>query len=152
MNAPPPMSDHEQHESRDADVVALGMIAVLLFLGGVLTILICWGLLHVLTLRHNARDKAAANMAGQVEKFPGPRLLVQPGSEARPIYLEQEAELNSYGWIDRESGKVRIPIERAMQLLVERGLPDVGAGMTPLQLQQMRPQQGETPTPTPEAP
>ena len=144
-------SGHGEHERKDADVVALTMVGGVLLLVGILTFLSCWALVHVLTLRHNAREKAAATMAQQTEKFPGAPLLVQPGSDFSSTRSAQESELNSYGWIDRKTGKVRIPIERAMQLLVERGLPDVGAGMTPLQLQQMRPQQGETPTPTPEA-
>jgi hypothetical protein len=40
---------------------------------------------------------------------------------------EQEEKLASYGWVDREKGVVRIPIERAMELLVneakEKGDP-----------------------------
>jgi len=153
MNAPETTASRQgEHEHKDADVFALAMVGALLFLGGVLVILSCWGLIHVLTLRQNARDKAAATRAGQAQKFPGPHLLVEPGSDFRPLHSAQENELNSYGWIDRKAGKVRIPIERAIQLLIERGLPDVGANMTPLQLQQMRPQQGETPMPTPGAP
>ncbi len=35
----------------------------------------------------------------------------------------EAAELESYGWIDRKSGIVRIPIDRAMDLLAQRGLP-----------------------------
>jgi hypothetical protein len=31
--------------------------------------------------------------------------------------------LQSYGWIDQQKGVVRIPIERAMELTAERGLP-----------------------------
>lgn len=153
MNVPETTtSEHGEHERKDADIFALAMVAALIFLVGALVILSCWGLIHVLALRQNARDKSAAPLAGQAQKFPGPRLLVEPGSDFRPLHSAQEGELNSYGWVDRKARKVRIPIERAMQLLVERGLPDVGANMTPLQLQQMRPQQGETPTPTPEAP
>jgi mono/diheme cytochrome c family protein len=36
---------------------------------------------------------------------------------------QEEARLNSYGWIDKEAGVVRIPIDRAMALIVESGLP-----------------------------
>jgi hypothetical protein len=36
---------------------------------------------------------------------------------------EERAALTTYGWVDRKSGVVRMPIERAMELLVERGLP-----------------------------
>jgi hypothetical protein len=57
----------------------------------------------------------------------------------------EEADLDSYGWIDRNSGTVHIPIDRAMQLLLQRGLPDVGAGQTPLSLMQARPAENATP-------
>ena len=30
--------------------------------------------------------------------------------------------LHSYGWVDQQAGIVRIPIDRAMTLLTERGL------------------------------
>jgi len=35
----------------------------------------------------------------------------------------EDGLLNSYGWVDEKAGTVRIPIERAMDLLVQRGLP-----------------------------
>ena len=35
----------------------------------------------------------------------------------------EDAVLTTYGWVDRNTGVARIPIERAMDLLVERGLP-----------------------------
>jgi hypothetical protein len=39
-------------------------------------------------------------------------------------YWEREQEiLKSYGWVDKQNGVVRIPIERAMQMTLERGLP-----------------------------
>ncbi len=41
---------------------------------------------------------------------------------------KQEEQLNSYGWVDEKSGVAHIPIERAMQLTVERGLPVLPQG------------------------
>ncbi len=35
----------------------------------------------------------------------------------------EEKILHSYGWIDQQKGIVRIPIERAMELTAQRGLP-----------------------------
>jgi len=35
----------------------------------------------------------------------------------------QERELTTYGWVDKEKQTVRIPIDRAMELLAQRGLP-----------------------------
>lgn len=56
---------------------------------------------------------------------PAPRLQVDP---ALDIFEHRKAEqqvLSSYGWVDRKAGVVRIPIERAMSLLVERGIAPV---------------------------
>jgi hypothetical protein len=39
------------------------------------------------------------------------------------MLAEENAALATYGWVDRDAGIVRIPIERAMELLVLRGLP-----------------------------
>ena len=70
---------------------------------------------------------------------------VRPSADFAKLHAQEQTELNTYGWVDKSAGVVRIPIERAMQLLVERGLPDTGAGQTPLSLMQQHPQQGETP-------
>jgi hypothetical protein len=42
--------------------------------------------------------------------------------------MNQEKHLNSYGWVDEQSGVAYIPIERAMELTVERGLPVLPKG------------------------
>jgi hypothetical protein len=39
------------------------------------------------------------------------------------MQAEENAALTTYGWVDRDAGIVRMPIERAMEILVERGLP-----------------------------
>lgn len=41
----------------------------------------------------------------------------------KDFLLKQEDQLNSYGWVDQQTGVAHIPIERAMDLLVERGIP-----------------------------
>lgn len=55
--------------------------------------------------------------------FPNPRLEDDERTQLNGILTEQENTLNSYGWVDQQQGVVRIPIERAMDLLVQRGLP-----------------------------
>jgi hypothetical protein len=54
---------------------------------------------------------------------PGPLLESVPGQEFQSVHATQEAQLNSYGWVDRENGIVHIPIERAMELLAQTNLP-----------------------------
>jgi hypothetical protein len=55
--------------------------------------------------------------------FPSPRLEEDERGQLNGIRLEQDNTLYSYGWVDEKAGTVRIPIERAMDLLVQRGLP-----------------------------
>jgi hypothetical protein len=52
-----------------------------------------------------------------------PRLQTAPTRELREKLAEEEKVLHSYGWVNREAGVVRIPIDRAIDLLAERGLP-----------------------------
>src|SRR5580698_3645026 len=55
--------------------------------------------------------------------FPNPKLEEDERGQPNEILLQEENTLYSYGWIDEKAGTVRIPIERAMDLIVQRGLP-----------------------------
>jgi hypothetical protein len=48
---------------------------------------------------------------------PVPRLQVAPSADLASEHARERAQLESYGWEDRQRGVARIPIERAMQLL-----------------------------------
>jgi hypothetical protein len=54
---------------------------------------------------------------------PGRLLQRDPKQDRQEMSTEQDAILNNYGWVDKEAGVVRIPIERAIELTLERGLP-----------------------------
>ena len=54
---------------------------------------------------------------------PEPRLQAKPRADLRNYCGEQMQKLDSYGWIDPDNGVVRIPIDRAMDVTVQRGLP-----------------------------
>jgi hypothetical protein len=55
--------------------------------------------------------------------FPNPKLEEDERGQLNGILTEEEKTLYSYGWVDEKAGTVHIPIERAMDLLVQRGLP-----------------------------
>lgn len=57
---------------------------------------------------------------------PVPRLQADPHIVLVPFVRSQDSILASYGWVSRDSGIVHIPIERAMQLVVQKGLPVKG--------------------------
>jgi hypothetical protein len=52
-----------------------------------------------------------------------PRLQRFPANEAFDLRRQEAAALGTYGWVDRNAGTVRLPIDEAMRLTVERGLP-----------------------------
>jgi hypothetical protein len=62
--------------------------------------------------------------AGQIERLPPePRLQTNPREELRDLKAQEDAVLGSYGLVDKDRGVVRIPIDEAMKLIVQRGLP-----------------------------
>ncbi len=52
-----------------------------------------------------------------------PMLETNERGQMRDFLMNQEKQLNSYGWVDEKGGVAHIPIERAMELIVERKLP-----------------------------
>jgi hypothetical protein len=54
---------------------------------------------------------------------PEPRLQTSPREDLQNFREQEDTVLKSYGWVDRNAGIVRIPIEEAMKLTVQRGLP-----------------------------
>jgi len=56
--------------------------------------------------------------------FPTPRLQADNGNQdTADLHAREDLLLEHYSWIDRSKGTVRIPIERAMELIAQRGLP-----------------------------
>ena len=53
---------------------------------------------------------------------------MQPHLELKDYCALQQQEVNSYGWVNKQSGVVRIPVDRAMDLVLQRGLPDASGG------------------------
>jgi hypothetical protein len=144
------------HEGKDADVINLAMIAALLLLVIVICLLVCWGILHAFNRQRASDESPRTRMVKTVARFPQPQLLTEPGKEWRQTRLAAETRLLTYGWVDRQAGVAHIPIAEAMKLLLQRGMPEVGAGQTRLQLMQLRPQTNvqtndSTTSPAPEA-
>ena len=57
------------------------------------------------------------------EGFPAPQLEVNERTELNDERLREENTLSTYDYIDKNAGTVRIPIDRAMDLIAQRGLP-----------------------------
>ena len=64
---------------------------------------------------------------------PLPRLQPDPVGDLYDLRRQEDQILEGYAWVDEGAGKVRIPVARAMQLLVQRGLPNA-TGPVPQQI------------------
>jgi hypothetical protein len=63
-------------------------------------------------------------LAEVTQQFPTPRLQTDDGNQdVADLHAREDLLLENYSWVDRGQGKVRIPIERAMQLIAKNGLP-----------------------------
>jgi len=71
----------------------------------------------------NPRPVIAEPFVGTRPLPPAPRIQATPGMDMQSYYESQQQILTSYGWIDRQNGVVRLPIDRAMELILQRGLP-----------------------------
>ena len=137
---------HHDHERKDVDVISLFVIVFMLFMASAVIFLLVTGMMHYFKLHERSKTGGRANIpATRAPEFPPPRLEVNPGASLAELRAAEQVDLDSYGWVDRNAGTIRIPIDRAMQLILERGLPDVGAGKTPLSLMQSRPSETATP-------
>jgi hypothetical protein len=86
---------------------------------------IVYGTYAVLERRGNVQDTARnfPLAVGQSQDPPAPRLQAQPFKDVFQLKSEQRGLLHSYGWIDKANGVAHIPIDRAMELTLQRGLP-----------------------------
>jgi hypothetical protein len=62
-----------------------------------------------------------------VDQFPNPRLQERPPVDLVQVQREERTHASSYGWVDKKAGIARIPVDRAMDILAQKGLPKVAA-------------------------
>jgi len=113
------------HEESDVNVRAIvGFGAGLIVLAVVVHFFLWWLLGAYNRQAERSQSHIYPLAAGRQEQDPpGPRLQNNPQQDMRELRSKQEALLKGYAWVNREGGVARIPIEEAMRIVVERGLP-----------------------------
>ena len=71
---------------------------------------------------------AASPFVNERQIPPKPRIQADPHRELKDYCAAQQGQVNSYGWIDQRLHVVRIPIDRAMDLVLKNGLPTRSSG------------------------
>jgi hypothetical protein len=140
-------------ERSDASVTGIAVFLVSLLIFVAVVGMLCYGIGKVINAHMNKEDgpnskwtktvdvRQLGNMPSSPElqnkvaeitqTFPTPRLLTDDGDQdVADLHAREDLLLNNYSWVDQSKGTVRIPIEWAMQLIAQRGLPVAPAVQT----------------------
>ena len=128
-----------QHEKSDVNVRALIWFVVIFVAFAAVTHLLVWVLFKAFAAQARHRfgappmtkiaRPADMNVPAEPRLQPFPTkdspVVSTPVVDMAHMRQSEDAQLNNPGWIDQQKGIVRIPIERAKQLVLQRGLPVV---------------------------
>ncbi len=139
-----------KHETRDVSIRGVLMFCFSLAAAILVVTVVLWGLFHVFSRQAERREPEVSPVFRQGrarQDFPAPQLQPPPpvpgaaDNRYRPFITDtvdlqtmQQRErylLNSYGWVDQNAGIVHIPIEQAMDMLIQQGLPARPAAPAP---------------------
>jgi hypothetical protein len=117
--------DDAVRRSRDVNTRGALIFAFWLAVATVAIAGLMYAYFRVMAKKEDAAQKplAPAVAASLQRTPPEPRLEALPLVPRRKLRAEEDAILTSYAWVDKPGGFVRIPVDRAMELIVERGLP-----------------------------
>lgn len=131
------------HEEHDINVRAVLWFSVVFVLTAVFIHVALFFLYKGFAARERARADEPLTLVARPERQVPPEPRLQPfpdttpewrGAQQRALFktasddmqelrAKEDRILNGYGWVDPKQGRVRIPIEKAMQLTLQRGLP-----------------------------
>ncbi len=119
------------YEHTDIDPSVGYRFAVWLGVAMILSAALVYGIFVFIDRQAKAHDAAVQQFPlaqGVSQEPPSPRLQTQPFKDVWQLKTEERSALTSYGWLDQPGGVVHIPIDRAMALTLERGLPARAGG------------------------
>ena len=111
------------HESSDVDLRRITYWGVGLAAAVVLILVFLFWLFNFFSTRESRLGHDPVGIRQSTPQTTGLPLQISPRSEMAEMRAAEDKILHSYGWIDQQKGIVRIPIERAMELTAQRGLP-----------------------------
>ncbi|MBV9297958.1 MAG: hypothetical protein JO066_03205 [Verrucomicrobia bacterium] len=128
------------HETRDISLRVVTWSAIGLVVSAIAICLTVGGLFNLFKSQHPSAS-APSRITAPGTLPSQPRLQINPAYDLQQLREMENARLSSYGWVEKSAGIVRIPIDRAITLVAQRGLPARGnnnevGGKTPLQMRQ----------------
>jgi hypothetical protein len=112
------------HETKDADLKEVVLTGIGMAAGTLIVALVMWGLFNALKVNEQKQGQKLANPMAPAAHFPPePRLQVNAPEDLKALRKQEDQILDTYGWVDKSGGVVRVPIDRAMDIMLQRGFP-----------------------------
>ena len=113
------------HETSDVNIRAILAFGAALIAIAVAVHVLIYGLYGYFDSREGVQAPLEYPLAASQghHEPPEPRLQTDPRQDLADMRAKEDDVLGSYGWVDRNAGIVRIPVDAAMKLTLERGLP-----------------------------
>lgn len=119
-----PSPEATGHETKDASILGVVLTGVGLAIGGAIALAIVYGIFQFLSTQQVTTAPPNPMAETSVQQFPpAPRVEEHPAVEIQELHAREDSLLSTYGWTDKEAGVVRIPIDRAIDLELQRGFP-----------------------------
>jgi hypothetical protein len=112
------------HEADSTDIHGVGLTGLGLAVGVAIVFLLVYGIFQYLV--HHPFMLASPNPMAETneQQFPqSPRIEEHPASDLKELNMQEDRILSTYGWVDKNAGVVRIPIDQAVELQLTRGFP-----------------------------
>ena len=110
-------------------VVTFGIAVVLMGLAAAVLMIALFRTLDRSAGKMDDRLIAAAGLERRESAPPPlPRLQIYPVKHWKDFQAAERERLTTYGWMDRGTGVVHIPIDRAIELIAERGVAPLPPG------------------------
>jgi hypothetical protein len=107
------------HETTDLNPKYMLYFAIVLVVAGVFIQLGLWWMFNQFE-REQALKENRPTLVEAPKPNPEPRLQINPGEDLQHMLQKENETLSTYGWLDRQKGIARIPIDRAMQLFLAK--------------------------------
>ena len=121
-----------KYEHTDIDVSVGYKFALWLTVAMVVSVAIVYGTFFLFEGREreaNAQAQKYPLAAGAVHKEPpSPNLQTQPFQDLYQLRAAEDRKLVEYGWVDKDGGVTHIPINRAMEVMLQRGFTSRAEG------------------------
>jgi hypothetical protein len=124
-HATPDLADPNQRfEHRDVNIWAIGKVGFGLILTTILSLFIVLGVFRYLQEKENALQPPPSTLGVDARRLPPePRLLENEPENLQRTRAAEDQILNGYSWADQKHTVVKIPIDKAIDMLVQKGLP-----------------------------